>query len=482
MKRKIYLLYIILVQLAGFALQSCDDELADINRNPNATENPQPAFLLSAAQYHAANLYWGSATNYNSTLLWTQHWAKIQYTEPDCYNVTNGDFTATWDTGYATVIANLNAIIASDLGNDNYRGVAIVWRSWTYLLLTNLYGDIPYTEYGKNVTPAYDKQETVLRGLLDELDAADRLLSVTGEGVEGDLIYGNDIARWKQLAQSLRLRIALELADRDEVTARQLIASLYTDRSRLIDGNDAIARFVFTASPQWNPWASAFNSRDDQRVSKTLIDKLNTWNDPRVEVFAQLPQDESVKNYAGAANSLSADAANNQGFYKVSRPGIFFLKDSSPAVFYTYAEILFIFTEAAARGWITADAEVLYQEAITASLNQFGITDDHVINDYLEQEGVKFDASRWFECVGWQKWVAYYGQGPDAFTDWRRLGYPQLRPGPDSVLGAGELPRRFFYPVTEQSLNGKQYQVAVARQGADEITTRLWFDVADKGR
>ena len=95
---------------------------------------------------------------------------------------------------------------------------------------------------------------------------------------------------------------------------------------------------------------------------------------------------------------------------------------------------------------------------------------------------MKFDASRWFECVGWQKWVAYYGQGPDAFTDWRRLGYPQLRPGPDSVLGAGELPRRFFYPVTEQSLNGKQYQVAVARQGADEITTRLWFDVADKGR
>ena len=104
-----------------------------------------------------------------------------------------------------------------------------------------------------------------------------------------------------------------------------------------------------------------------------MIDKLNEWNDPRIGILAQLPQDEGVKNYVGAANSLSADAANNQGFNKVSRPGTYFLKDSSPAVFYTYAEVLFIFAESAARGWITADAETLYREAITASLNQFGI-------------------------------------------------------------------------------------------------------------
>ena len=482
MKRRIYFLYIIWVQVVAISLSSCDDELTDINRNPNATENPQPAYLLAAAQYHAANLYWGSSTNYNSTLLWVQHWAKIQYTEPDCYNVDNGSFTTTWDTGYATLITDLNAIISSELGNDNYRGIATVWRSWVYLLLTNLYGNIPYSEYAQSVTPAYDSQETVLRGLLEELIDADRLLSTTGGTVEGDLIYGNDITRWKQLAHSLRLRIALELADRDEDTARRVIASLWDNRNSVIDSNDAIARFVFTSSPQWNPWASAFNSRDDQRVSKTLIDKLNEWNDPRIGILAQLPQDEGVKNYVGAANSLSADAANNQGFNKVSRPGTYFLKDSSPAVFYTYAEVLFIFAESAARGWITADAETLYREAITASLNQFGIIDNRIIDSYLQQEAIRFDAAHWYESIGWQKWIAYYGQGPDAFTDWRRLGYPQLIPGPDSVLGSGELPRRFFYPVTEQSLNGKQYQIAISHQGADEITTRLWFDVANKER
>ena len=268
MKRRIYFLYIIWVQVVAISLSSCDDELTDINRNPNATENPQPAYLLAAAQYHAANLYWGSSTNYNSTLLWVQHWAKIQYTEPDCYNVDNGSFTTTWDTGYATLITDLNAIISSELGNDNYQGIATVWRSWVYLLLTNLYGNIPYSEYAQSVTPAYDSQETVLRGLLEELIAADQLLSTTGGTVEGDLIYGNDITRWKQLAHSLRLRIALELADRDEDTARRVIASLWDNRNSVIDSNDAIARFVFTSSPQWNPWASAFNSRDDHLKTK----------------------------------------------------------------------------------------------------------------------------------------------------------------------------------------------------------------------
>jgi len=247
---------------------------------------PQPAYLLSASEYHAATLYWGSTACYNSTLLWVQHWAKIQYTEPDCYNVNNSSFSGTWNTGYSTLIADLTAIINSDLGNDNYKGVAMIWRSWTYLLLTNLFGDVPYSEYATSVTPAYDSQETILRGLLSDLEAADKLLSVSGDPIEGDLIYNNDISLWKKLAKSLRLRIALEIADRDESTAKTIISSLYNDRSNLIDSNDATARFVFTSSPQWNPWASAFSSRDDQRVSKTIIDKLNEWNDPRVGTFA----------------------------------------------------------------------------------------------------------------------------------------------------------------------------------------------------
>lgn len=479
--KKNYLNYIGVIAFLLLAI-SCNDELADINVNPNATENPQPSYLLSATEYHSAEWYWGSTVSYNTSLLWVQHWAKIQYTEPDCYNVTNGDFNSIWNTGYATLIANLNAIINSNLSNDNYRGVAAVWRSWVFLQLTNLFGDIPYSQYAKSVTPAYDTQENILRNLLVELENADQLLKPTGDAIEGDLIYNNNIAKWKKLAKSLRLRIALEIADRDEATAKNIISTLYADRANLINSNDDITQFIFAASPQWNPWASAFSSRDDQRVSKTLVDKLQQLGDPRLPVYAQLPQDGTVTTYAGAANGLSADAANNQGFSKVSRPGTYFLRDSSPAVFFTYAEALFIYAEAAARGWITADASTLYKQAVTASLNQYGVTSTSRIDAYLNQEAVQYDSSKWFELIGWQKWIAYYGQGPDAFTDWRRLGYPTLSPGPNSALSPGVMPRRLFYPNTEQSLNGVNYKLAVKNQGADEITTRLWFDVANKKR
>jgi len=223
----------------------------------------------------------------------------------------------------------------------------------------------------------------------------------------------------------------------------------------------------------------SYASRDDQRVSKTLVEKLTELNDPRLKVFAQLPQDESVSHYVGAANGLNADAANNQGFYKLSRPGSSFLQDDAPAVFFSYAEVLFIFAEAAARGFISADAELLYNQAVAASLQQYGTAD---ATDYLAQATVRYDPRKWAEKIGWQKWIAFYGQGPDAFTDWRRLGYPQLTPGPSSALDAGLVPRRLYYPATEQTLNGEHYRRAVAHQGADELTTRLWFDVEQKNR
>ncbi len=419
--------------------------------------------------------------NYNSTLLWVQHWAKIQYTEPDCYNVSNSDYTSVWDTGYATLIADLDAVIASEKSTDTYNAVAGIWRAWVLLQLTNLFGDIPYTEEGQSVTPAYDTQETILRGLLESLESDAQTLAASSETISGDLIYDGDLGQWVKFAHSLRLRIALEIADRDASTAQTILSHYQQNRSLLITDVSDNAQFVFTASPQWNPWASAFSSRDDQRVSKTLVDKLKELSDPRLPIYAQLPQDSTVTTYEGGANGLSASDANSQGFYKLSRAGPRFLEDSAPAVFFTAAETYFTLAEAAARGLAGGDAETYYTAAITASLEQYDVSDSD-ISAYLGQAAVAWDAANWAEQLGWQKWISLYGQAPDAFTDWRRLGYPELVAGPAAVLDNGALPRRLFYPSTEQSLNGANYTNAVANQGADELTTRLWFDVEDKQR
>ena len=88
---------------------------------------------------------------------------------------------------------------------------------------------------------------------------------------------------------------------------------------------------------------------------------------------------------------------------------------------------------------------------------------------------MKYDAANYAKSIGTQKWIAFYGQGLDAFVEWRRLDYPVLTAGPATVLD-GKIPFRFFYPGTEQSLNGTSYQAAVAVQGKDLLTTKLWFD------
>lgn len=468
---------IFILFLSVLTLGACNNQLDDINKNPNATETPLAPYLLTSALKQGADLYWGSESNFNSSLLFVQHWAKIQYTEPDRYDVSNSSFTSLWNTGYATLITDLNTILKfSDAqANSNYKGIALTLRSWVFLLLTDAYGSIPYQEAGASITPVYNTQKEVYTGLLTDLTTAQSELNSSNGTVTGDVVYKGDIAKWKKLVNSLRLRIALRIADREPELAKQAAIAATSDSGGLISSNSETFQFVYLTSPQQNPASAWFDTRDDYRVSKTIVDKLKALSDPRLPVFAQLPSDATVGTYVGAANGLSNSDANSQGFAKTSKPGTYFLTPQSPAVFFTYSEVLFAQAEAVARGFISGNAEQLYNNAITASLNQFGITNTTVITAYLNQTDVKYDASNYAKSIGTQKWIAFFGQGLDAFAEWRRLDYPQLTAGPATVLD-GKIPSRFFYPGTEQSLNGVNYQAAVAIQGKDLLTTKLWFD------
>lgn len=461
-------------------LASCEDSLTRINENPNATENPQPAYLLTGSLKQGADLYWGSSSNFNSTLLFVQHWAKIQYAELDRYDFSNAssEVTVLWNTGYATLITDLNTILdfTEDQANDNYKGIALTLRSWVFLLLADTYGAVPYEEAGQSLVPAYNTQQEVYSGLLDDLSEALDLLDASKGDVSGDVVYDGDIAKWEKFANSLRLRIALRIADREPDQAEQNIVTIVNHSAGLISSNSELFQFVYGQSPQHNPAAAWFDTRDDYRISKTIVDTLKALSDPRLPVYAQLPEDPSVGDYVGGANGLSNGDANNQGLLKTSKPGSYFLTPESPAVIYSYAEVLFNLSEAVARGYISGDAESYYEQAVTASFNQFGITDAAVITGYLAQADVQYNPANYKESIGLQKWIAFFGQGPDAFAEWRRLDYPQLKAGPATVL-EGKMPVRIYYPGTEQSLNGDSYQAAVANQGPDLLTTKLWFDV-----
>jgi hypothetical protein len=465
---------------AVVALTSCKKDLAGINKNPNAAENPQASYLLTAAEKVSADAYWGSDNNFNSSLLFVQHWAKIQYTDPDRYIFTNSSFTSLWNTLYGQSITNLNTIIQlpDERANVNYKNVAVILRSWAFQLLTDAYGDVPYSQAGnisEYVTPQYDSQKDVYKGLLAELKSAVTALDVAGNEISGDVIYNGDIAKWKKFGNALRLRIAFRIADKEPDAASQIIQEVLSDPNGVISNNAETAQLIYADAPQHNPVSAWFDTRDDYRIAKTLVDKLYALNDPRLPVYASKPEDASVTEYVGVPSGLTTTDASNLGFAKTSRPGAYFLAPHAPAVLFSYAESLFYQAEAAARGFTSGNAADLYKQAITASLQQYAITDEAVIKNYLDQPAVQYNAANYKASIGEQKWIALFGQGLEAFAEWRRLDYPHLSPGVAAIL-EGKIPVRFIYPGTEQTLNGDNYKAAVAAQGTDNLTTKLWFD------
>lgn len=464
----------------SFLLSSCSKELDEVNINPNATENAQPDYLLTAAIKNTTDAYWGTTNNMNSSLLFSQHWAKVQYTEEDRFIYSNSSFTSLWSTLYAQSITGFNKIIeiGNTTSNPNYRGVALTLRSWSFLLLTDAYGDIPYSQAGKlkeYITPVYDKQKDVYFGLLDDLKAAKTALDPNGKAIAGDIIYSGNITRWKKFANSLRLRIALRIADKEPAKAKQVLDDIKADGDLFISDNTDIAQLIYQISPQQNPVSAQFDTRDDYRISKTIIDKLFALNDPRLPVYASKTQTATPQEYVGLPNGLTNSEASNLGFARTSKPGAYFLTPQSPAVIFSYAELLFDRAEAAARGLTTENAADLFKQGVMASLKQFSVG-DAAIATYLAQTSVQYDASNYKKSIGVQKWIALFGQGLEAWAEQRRLDYPQLTASVNTVLN-GQIPVRFIYPGTEQSLNGQSYRNAVASQGADLLTTKLWFDV-----
>jgi hypothetical protein len=469
--------------IAGLLLlsaASCKKELVRINQNPNGSQTAQPDYLLTAATKATADTYWGVANSMDASLLFVQYWAKIQYTDPDRYIYTNSSFQELWTVGYSKSIVNLNQIIklADAQGNTNYKAVALVLRSWTFSLLTDAFGDIPYKQAAnidQSITPTYDTQKDVYYGLLDDLKAAQAALNPSGKAIAGDIIYANNITLWKKFANSLRLRIALRIADRDAAKAKQVLDDIQAEGSGYISSNGEIAQLVYQDSPNQNPVSNLFDTRDDYRISKTIVDKLVSLNDPRLPIYATPTQDPTPQTYVGIPNGLLVGDASSLGFTKTSKPGAYFRAPHAPAVIISYAEVLFDRAEAAARGLTTEDPATLYTQAVTASLQQYGIADAAVAT-YTALPSVQYDATNYKKSIGEQKWIALFGQGLEAFAEWRRLDYPQLQPAVAGTLG-GKLPVRFIYPGTEQSLNGTNYKAAIADQGPDLLTTKLWFDV-----
>ncbi|WP_426492891.1 SusD/RagB family nutrient-binding outer membrane lipoprotein [Hymenobacter sp. 102] len=465
----------------ALTLGACESDFDKINTNPNNSEVAQPNLLLTQIIRSNVSRSWDVAANMDGGLLVVQHWAKIQYTNEDRYAFRTTSYQSLWDGYYAGGLQDANVLISLGRTSNNasYQGVGLVMRSWMFSLLTDIYGDIPYSQAlqaDKFTSPVYDAQQDVYKGLLADLKTASDLLAKKEGSIQGDILYNGDVEKWRRFANSLRLRLAMRIADADAATARATVSDVFSG-DNVFRANSDNARLVYLDAtfPNDNPIFENFKTRDDHRVSETLVTRLKAVNDPRLAVYADLPADGG--DYKGVPNGLLNAQASALGLSKTSKPGIAFRRETSPAVLMTYAEVLFFKAEAIQRGFITGVAATEYNRAITASMNQYGITDAAAITAYLAQADVAYNPASYKTSIGNQKWIALYGQGLEAWSEWRRLDAPALLVARNPVAAAaGKIPVRFLYPAQEQSLNQANYAAAVSRQGADALTTKLWWD------
>lgn len=500
--------------LAALTLaSSCDKGFTELNTNKVDPTSLDPVFVMNKSVIDAV------LTSAGNTQAWLCYNFPIvqQMVTPFGSSLTGGNYnqlnpnnaTILWNTYYTDVVKQIvDAITKSAEGykDPNLNKMARIWKCYVFMVLTDTYGDVPYFDAGKGyldktISPKYDAQEDIYNDILKELDDASSTLDASVAPLTSDILYGGDIAKWKRFGYSLMLRAAMRLTKVDPATAKSY--TLKAIQGGVMQSNDDNAVLNHT-SLYINYLGDEVSGREKANfyMAEPFIDFMKDNNDPRLPVF-------SVR-YVGALNGTqqvasraSTDPADQigmpMGYNDVSISNTFqekgvvslwdysqgnintILSTSSPEFFVTYAETELLLAEAAARGWSADDPATLFAAAIRANMEQMSAygpnatIDNGDIDNYINQHPL--DPSKALEQINTQYWVASFPNGSESFANFRRSGYPALKPNPypGSEI-PGEFIHRLVYPESEYVVNKQNVEEAISRQGPDKLDTRVWWD------
>lgn len=465
----------------ALAVTACDAGLADINVNPNNPVEISADYLFANAIEATVSRVVGAGLNMDITGLWVQHYTEHEYTVEDLYNITDGAVSTHWANFYVGPMQDLQEVImrGEAQARPNTVAMGMIMKAWTAQVVTDLWGDIGYSEAlrGRDadvVTVSYDTQEEVYNQLFAQTAEAAAMLDPDGLVMaNADLIYGGDVEQWRRFANSLRMRLAMRLAEVAPALAEQQFADAYADGGFASNDDSAILWYIDNGLDT-HPIYSYETGRNDHSVSRAMIETLRGLDDPRLPVYAR---PNAGGNYWGAPPATFTDPPLDS----VSKIGEFYSGPDAPGVLQSYSEVLFLQAEAAERGWIAGDAGALYEAGIRAAM-EFNELEDAAIDAYLAQPEIAYQGGQaGLEQIWLQKWIALYGQGPEAYAEWRRTGTPVLEIGPDAENDR-QIPLRLFYPASEHLLNRQAVEAAEARQGGAELGDPVWWDVTGGGQ
>ena len=492
-----------LVIAAALSAVGCNqDKFLGNNISPNNPSSVSPGVLLANIEAHTA--FTVSNNIGRVTELFVQHYAGIanQPATQDAYGI-NGEFNNEWQFDiYAGTLADTQKLIEQTQATSPlYAGISKILQAYNFAYTTDLWGDIPYSEALKGdanlLQPRFDKQEDIYKGnaslnivslfdlVKDGLADLDKT-SVLTPGGQDDLIFSGSAAKWKQVGNTLLLKMANTISRRDPALATTIINEVL-QRNTYIKTNADDLEFKFgTTVGNTNPFYAynVTNRPNDQMASRRFIDSLALRNDPRLpRFFTTTPANGAAvttplgifTGFENTANVAAPLAANRSKYntYIVGTSG------EAPVRMITNFQRAFILAESALILKTAGDPQVLFEEGIRASMTKAGVSATD-ITAYLAAPANK----KWVVLSGsneqkrnqiiTQKWIAFIGMGIEAYNDYRRTGYPRLAQVPNTSgdVVDGKIPVRFLYPTSEATSNTKNIPTPLP-----QLNQRVWWDI-----
>lgn len=490
--------YILSVLLAA-SLVGCN-KFGDMNVDNNTLSQPNSAYFLLRAEMYTP--FFVINDTYNP---WTQilpgYYSEprnFQFTKltPSFYQFSTGNI-------YRIAIGNCEEIIRLNAANDeqhiitlgggknNQIAVAQTLRAFYYMHLTDALGMVPYADANKaledNFFPAYNTTKDIYNDLEKRLNEAYAMFN-TSDGLNGtyDVVYGGDMGKWKKLNASIRMMMAIKLADIDPTAGKARFEKAFKDGG-IVNNSDALIFKYLNENDNCNPLYKNIivQGRRDFSPSNYVVDNMLELKDPRLPIYATTVEGKFTGSPFGVKNAKSNP-------YSEFQPKYYGM--DTPIEVISAAHILLIQAEAALRGWIPGKAADFYKKGIESSFMATGVepemafadvepalgaelTANSNIDKYLAQPTVALtgDMNGDLKKIAMQRWINnYMKDGVEAWSDIRRLDWPMIKPGAEAELPT--MPLRMTYHPDDYDANMKQYEATIAVQ-PDKLTTKIWWDV-----
>ncbi|MDN3676481.1 SusD/RagB family nutrient-binding outer membrane lipoprotein [Flavobacterium paronense] len=463
---------------------SCTDDITGLNQNTKDATVVPAAYLFTNAQKNVVDQMVSTSVNFNVFRLFTQQWTETTYTDESNYDIGTRTIPDNhWAVMYRDVLRDLKesksylqlyepATPAEEAENANRIAIVDILTAYSYSVLVDTFGDVPYTEsldIEAFPNPKYDDGETIYKDLIAKLTAASASLDSGYDSFgTADLVYGGNAGKWKLFANSLRLKLAINLDDVDHAYATTQALAAVADGVISSNSDNAALKYL-SAQPNANPVFVdvVASGRNDFVPTSTVIEKMNGLNDPRRAKFFTQIGDIYEGGTPGSSNN----------FDNFSHIGDMLLEPTFEGLIMDNAEVEFLLAEAVERGIAVGGTSTShYDAAITASMNYWGVSSEDIAS-YLAQPSVAYATAtgNWKQKIGEQAYLGLYNRGFECWTSYRRLDFPVLTAPDDAEVN--QVPTRYTYPAREETLNASNLEAASTAIGGNTLTTKLFWDV-----